>query len=107
MVYQAFDILPRSGLRHVSFCRCQRALIHAEQRGREALSTARGQPFRTRVHDASLPVHDCASALGTGPLSPGAAAGPARYRLLQAKLPDIMDQGRDSLHYCNLRKRYQ
>ena len=52
MTYSEDDLLPLSGLQHLSFCERQCALIHIEQAWSENLFTAEGRVMHERVHEA-------------------------------------------------------
>jgi len=52
MTFTEDDLLPLSGLQHLSFCERQCALIHIEQAWAENLFTAEGRVMHDRVHEA-------------------------------------------------------
>lgn len=49
--YPEDELLPLSGLQHISFCERQWALIHIEQQWNENLRTAEGRVMHDKVHD--------------------------------------------------------
>lgn len=49
--YQDSELLPLSGLQHLSFCERQWALIHIEMQWQEDQHTAEGRAIHERVHD--------------------------------------------------------
>jgi CRISPR-associated exonuclease Cas4 len=53
-MYAEDDLLPLSGLQHLSFCERRWALIHLEQQWEENLFTAEGRQLHEKAHSASI-----------------------------------------------------
>jgi CRISPR-associated exonuclease Cas4 len=51
-MYSEDDLLPLSGLQHITFCERQWALIHIERQWEENVLTAEGRDLHERVHEA-------------------------------------------------------